>query len=72
MEEIIRLIKEKASLYKQEVVLIRRHLHQNPELSFKEYNTSKYVCSKLKEFGIEYESGIVETGVVGLIKGLNP
>ena len=72
MEEIIRLIKEKASLYKQEVVLIRRHLHQNPELSFKEYNTSKYVCSKLKEFGIEYESGIVETGVVGLIKGINP
>jgi len=72
MEEIIRLIKEKASLYKQEVVLIRRHLHQNPELSFKEYNTSKYVCSKLKEFGIEYESGIVETGVVGLIKGRNP
>jgi amidohydrolase len=72
MEEIIRLIKEKASLYKQEVILIRRYLHQNPELSFKEYNTSKYVCSKLEEFGIEYESGIVETGVVGLIKGRNP
>tara|TARA_B100000809_G_scaffold96615_1_gene95190 strand:- start:6496 stop:7695 length:1200 start_codon:yes stop_codon:yes gene_type:complete len=72
MEEIIQLIKEKASSYKQEVIEIRRYLHQNPELSFKEYNTSKYVCSKLEEFGIEYESGIVETGVIGLIKGINP
>jgi len=69
MEEILKLIQQKASEYKEEVVEIRRYLHQNPELSFKEFNTSKYVCSKLKAYGIEYESGIVETGVVGLIKG---
>jgi amidohydrolase len=69
--ELINLIKEKASAYKDEVIAIRRHLHQNPELSFEEYNTSKYVCSKLDEYGIEYQSGIVKTGVVGLIKGNN-
>jgi amidohydrolase len=69
--ELINLIKEKASAYKDEVIDIRRHLHQNPELSFEEYNTSKYVCSKLDEYGIEYQSGIVKTGVVGLIKGNN-
>ena len=71
MEEILKIIKEKSALYKKEVIEIRRHLHQHPEISFKEYNTSKYVGEKLKEFGIEYEAGIVETGIVGLIKGVN-
>ena len=72
MEGLQRIIKEKASSYKEEVIAIRRHLHQNPELSFEEFNTSKYVCSKLEEFGIEYTSGIVKTGIVALIKGNNP
>jgi amidohydrolase len=71
MEEILKLVKEKSASYKEEVIAIRRHLHQNPEISFKEYKTSKYVCAKLKEYGIEYEAGIVETGIVGLIKGVN-
>ena len=72
MESLSRLIKEKAASYKEEVIAIRRYLHQHPELSFVEYNTSKYVCSKLDEFGIEYVSGIVETGIVAYIKGNNP
>jgi len=72
MEELLDLIKEKASIYKDEVIAIRRHLHKNPELSFEEHNTSKYVCSKLDEYKIEYKSGYVKTGVVGLIKGVNP
>ncbi len=72
LEELKNIIKQKAATYKDEVIAIRRHLHQHPELSFKEYETSKYVCSKLDEFGIEYQNGIVETGIVGLIKGNNP
>lgn len=72
MEQLLSLIKEKATSYKEEVIAIRRHLHQNPELSFKEFNTSKFVCSKLEEYGIEFESGVVETGIVGIIKGNNP
>jgi len=72
MKELQSLIKEKATLYKDEVIAFRRYLHQNPELSFKEFNTSRYVCDKLDEFGIEYEKGIVKTGIVGLIKGNNP
>ncbi len=72
MDEIIKLVKEKAAAYHQEVIAIRRHLHQNPELSFQEHHTSKYVCTKLEEFGIDYESGMVVTGVVALIKGINP
>ena len=72
MEELKNLIKSKAAAYKEEIIAIRRHLHQNPELSFEEYNTSKFVSSKLDEFGIEHQTGIVKTGIVGLIKGKNP
>lgn len=72
MEELKNIIKQKAAAYKDEVIAIRRHLHQHPELSFEEFETSKYVCSKLDEFGIEYQTGFVKTGIVGLIKGNNP
>ncbi len=72
MNDLLAIIKEKATLYKEEVIEIRRYLHQNPELSFQEFNTSKYVCDKLDAFGIEYENGFVKTGIVGLIKGKNP
>ncbi|MFL5730878.1 MAG: M20 family metallopeptidase [Cytophagaceae bacterium] len=65
-------IKELAKKYSSEVVADRRHLHANPELSFKEFNTCKYVAGKLKGFNIEVQENIAETGVVGLIKGKNP
>ncbi len=51
---------------------IRRHIHQNPELSFKEFETSKFVASVLDALGIEYITGVVNTGIVALIKGKNP
>lgn len=54
------------------IVEIRRHLHQHPELSFEEVKTSKYISKVLSEFGIEHQTGIVNTGIVGLIKGKNP
>ena len=50
----------------------RRWLHQHPELSFEEVHTSKYIQKKLTELGIEFTSGIVKTGIVGIIKGKNP
>lgn len=65
-------IKELVRQNSQEILDIRRHLHANPELSFQEYETSKYVCSKLDEWGIHYKAGYVETGVIALIEGKNP
>ena len=50
----------------------REHIHAHPELSFQEVNTSAYVASILKDMGIPYQHGIAGTGVVALIKGLNP
>ena len=65
-------IKKLAKLYHQEIIEIRRHLHQFPELSFQEVNTGKFIAKKLTEYGIPYEHGVAENGVVGLIKGKNP
>ena len=65
-------VKELAANYSDEVVAIRRHLHQHPELSFVEFETSKYIQSKLDEWGITYEAGMVKTGIVVLIEGNNP
>jgi amidohydrolase len=50
----------------------RHHLHANPELSFVEFETAKFVSDRLTEFGIDHQSGVAETGVVGLIRGKNP
>tara|TARA_B100000900_G_scaffold413239_1_gene436807 strand:+ start:1261 stop:2433 length:1173 start_codon:yes stop_codon:yes gene_type:complete len=58
--------------YHQDVVAIRRHLHANPELSFQEYETSKFIQNKLYDYGISFKSGIANTGVVALIEGKNP
>ena len=58
--------------YHQDVVSIRRHLHKNPELSFHEYETSKFIQNKLYDYGISFQSGIANTGVVALIEGKNP
>jgi amidohydrolase len=69
---LIQQIKELTQKYYPEILEIRRHIHENPELSFEEYNTSKYICSKLDEYGIPYKSGFVKTGIAGTIKGKNP
>ncbi len=69
MKERIKILSEK---YLSEVIHIRRHLHANPELSFEEFNTSKFIASKLKEFGIPFKDGIVKTGIVALIEGTLP
>ncbi len=51
------------------VIEWRHHLHQNPELSNREFKTSKYVAEHLKSLGIEVQTGIAHTGVVGILKG---
>jgi hippurate hydrolase len=68
LKEKIQTLSEK---YFDEFVQIRRHLHSHPELSYNEFETSKFVQQKLKEFGIKH-TVIATTGVVGLIEGKNP
>ena len=46
---------------------------RNPELSFEEYDTASHLYQgNLTEYGIEHETGVAGTGVIGLIKGKNP
>ena len=48
---------------------LRRELHQFPELSFKEFATSKRVADELTSLGYEVQTAVGQTGVVGLISG---
>lgn len=52
-----------------ELIEIRRHLHRNPELSYEEYETAKFIQDKLRSYGIPFKSGIAGTGILGIIKG---
>ena len=61
-------IQELAQSYFQDTVNNRRFLHQNPELSFEEYNTSAFIKQVLTDLEIPFES-MANTGVVALIKG---
>jgi amidohydrolase len=47
----------------------RRHFHENPELSNQEFKTAEKIAEHLKSLGLEVETGIAITGVVGLLKG---
>jgi hippurate hydrolase len=64
-------IKDLSKKYAEEFIQIRHHLHQHPELSYHEFETSKFIQNKLSEFRIDFEV-LATTGVVGIIKGKNP
>lgn len=54
------------------VIEWRRHFHQNPELSNREFETAKTIAEFLGNLGLEVETGVAHTGVVGLLKGALP
>jgi amidohydrolase len=64
-------IQELAKSYANEFIEIRHQIHANPELSYKEFETSKFVQQKLQSWNIPFEIKAA-TGVIGLIKGKNP
>ena len=64
-------IKQLAHLYAPDTISIRRHLHANPELSYQEFETAKFVQKQLTSYGIPHKT-MAATGVVGLIQGKNP
>ena len=58
--------------YEDEMIAIRRHIHQHPELSNKEYKTTEFIREKLTEYGIEIAEIGLKTGVVATIRGGKP
>ncbi|HHS95772.1 MAG TPA: amidohydrolase, partial [Phaeodactylibacter sp.] len=51
----------------QQVIKWRRHCHQHPELSNREFKTAKYIAQQLRAMGLQVEEGIAKTGVVALL-----
>lgn len=70
--DLLSTIKTLSKEIQPEIIEIRRHLHAHPELSYEEYETSRYVAERLKSFGIEEVKNLATTGLVAEIKGRNP
>nr|WP_294905433.1 amidohydrolase [uncultured Lacibacter sp.] len=71
-QNIQQLIDQKAKALLPKVIEWRRHLHQNPELSNREFKTMEYIAAHLKTLGLEVKTGVAKTGVVALLKGGKP
>ena len=51
------------------IIKMRRKIHSEPELSFKEFKTSEYIAEKLRAMGIKVKRHVGGTGVVGILEG---
>ncbi len=56
----------------EQVIEWRRHFHQHPELSNREFETAKKIAAHLEGLGMEVQTGVAKTGVVGILKGGKP
>ena len=65
-------VDQQAKEIESRVIEWRRHFHQNPELSNNEFKTAAFVAEHLKKLGIEVQTGVAKTGVVGLLKTGKP
>lgn len=65
-------VSEMADKIESQVIEWRHHLHQYPELSNREFETAKYVEKYLRELGLEVQTGIAITGVVGILDSGKP
>ena len=70
--DLLARMKELAHAQHAELVNIRRHLHENPELGFEEVATAQYIADYLAGLGLEVTSQVAKTGVVALIRGVQP
>lgn len=61
-----------AAAIEPRVIEWRRHLHANPELSNREFETAAMVATHLESLGLEVQTGVAHTGVVGLLRGASP
>ncbi|MCM4159586.1 amidohydrolase [Antarcticibacterium flavum] len=71
-QQIDPVIEEAANDLEKQVIEWRRDFHKNPELSNREFETAKKIAAHLESLGMEVQTGIAKTGVVGILKGDNP
>lgn len=68
---LLESVKKRSTEYAASVIAYRRHLHENPELSYQEFNTARFVSETLKSFGLSSHT-LAKTGVVAVVEGKNP
>ncbi len=66
------MIEKLAAEVESEVIELRRHFHENPELSNREYKTAERIATELKKLGLKVDTGIALTGVVGVLETGRP
>jgi len=66
------IIDDEAGALAEQVIAWRRDIHQHPELSNREFRTSKLVAEHLRALGMEVRTEVAHTGVVGILKGGRP
>ena len=65
-------ISQKVEAIKEQLIRIRRDIHQHPELGNREFRTSSLVAGHLRKLGLEVTTGVAKTGVIGLLRGGKP
>ncbi len=65
-------VKKDIEAINDKVIEWRRDIHQHPELSNREFKTAEKIAAHLKSLGIEVQTGVAHTGVVGILKGKKP
>jgi carboxypeptidase Ss1 len=66
-----RVFHREARIHERKRISIRRRIHSNPELSYREFDTAKLVAANLRSLGIEVRTSVGGTGVVGILRGSN-
>lgn len=70
--ELHEQISKRAQEIEQEVIALRRHYHEHPELSNREFETAKHIAEELKKLGLKPDVGIAHTGVVAVLDSGKP
>ena len=65
-------VTQKAATLEPKVITWRRDFHQNPELGNREFKTAEKIAAHLHSLGIEVQTGVGKTGVVGILRGGKP
>ncbi len=65
-------IKQASQSIEKKVIQWRRHLHQNPELSNREFKTAAYIEKHLRSLGLEVKTKVAHTGLIAILKGAKP
>ena len=71
-DDVHALIASRAEAINDKVIEWRRDIHQHPELSNEEFRTGKKAADHLKALGFEVQTGVANTGVVGILRGDHP